>query len=143
MAIVVDEGEIAIFNAIGAAFNGAMRAILFQNAHLVTDATTLSDLIEADYSGYAEMLIYFSMPSISAPLFAADVAKSVMTECVFAHDGGGVGNGIYGWAVVYNHATVITAGNFAVVGGVPVAKPMIAAGDVISLNNISYCGTMF
>lgn len=85
--------------------------MLFQNDITIADATILSDLVEADFTGYSSVDILRT--NMSAPFFDGDVAVS---ECDFVPTyscTGGSLQTIYGWGLVsLDDMTLLAGQNF-------------------------------
>src|ERR1043166_6772375 len=72
------------------------RVVLFKN-NLTPDLdTVLGDLTEADFSGYDRVTPTWGAITIAG----SNRAKAVGSSCVFAHDGGGTANDVYGYALI-------------------------------------------
>lgn len=100
--------------------------ILFQNDVDLDDPLILSDLVEANFSGYAR--VHPTWPAASDP--GNGDAASLSPACVWTHDGGGTANTIYGIAVVNDDGGFGTV--LIDVYKFPAAITMALAGDNIS-----------
>jgi len=94
VSIYPDEGEPTLLDFIKTGLNGELK--LFKNNITPSGTTVLSDLTEADFSGYAAVATdttdYNAVSEVSnkAVLIATAYAN-------FIHNGGGTANTIYGY----------------------------------------------
>lgn len=94
MAVVyVREGMLVELDAILAE---ASLVVLWTNSGLIPTVTTVfTDLVLATFSGYAPVTPSFGAGGIDSNGNAARTAG----VCQFTHNGGGVSNNVYGWAL--------------------------------------------
>lgn len=105
------------------------KARLFKNNHVPTPGTDLASLTVADFSGYAEVdLSALTLTMING----AHQGFRQQAGVSFIHNGGGVGNLIYGWYIV---ATL--PGQFEdlmFVERFPAPQSVTAFGDTVQFN---------
>lgn len=75
---------------------------LFKNDAEIDAETVLSDLTEADFSGYASQAITWST-TYTDP--ASGPGASDISTLTFSHNGGGTANTVYGWYMTMNDGT--------------------------------------
>jgi hypothetical protein len=97
--MIVNEGEIQICGVVKANIP-FQKIILFQNNITITDATVYANLTLATFSGYASVTPSWGTPAIDG----SGKASMTATAVVFAHNGGGTANTIYGWAWINDDA---------------------------------------
>lgn len=83
-------GSGGIFGPFGQAF------VLFQTDVDITLASEWPDFVEADFSGYARVNITLGPTFVNGD----NLLEQDWSPAVWAHDGGGVGNLIYGWLLL-------------------------------------------
>jgi len=93
--MIVNEGELKICNVLKSGL-GIQKIILFQNNITVDEDTVFGDLTEATFSGYMSVTPTWGTPAIDG----AGKASMTATPVVFAHNGGGTSNTIFGYAWV-------------------------------------------
>jgi len=87
-------GEDRMLNILRSQWDDACKLRLFQNDYQPADGSVKGDFTEATFSGYAAQSIDdWSVVSQNA----ANRAEMVSGEKIFAHNGGGTGNTVYGW----------------------------------------------
>lgn len=99
MLVVVDDGELKMLDILRTQINSdAWEIHLFQNNHTPAEDDTAADYTEATFSGYSEQTVDdFGAPSLVSG--EAQVAASLNT---WTHNGGAVGNDIYGYYITHS-----------------------------------------
>lgn len=96
MPDVIPQAGLANLLRLAFRFSLPLYAHQFKNAAVIGDATTLADLVEADYSGYAPILLDDNTDPVALP---GGKMRVGLKTVVFAHNGGGVANTVYGYYV--------------------------------------------
>lgn len=126
MALVVpDLGEIQMLEGVRYFFvNNGIHLKLYKNNYTPVDGSTLASFTEADFSGYAQ-----DVPSFGAVTTIGN--KAAMQDSmsrVFTHNGGGTGNTIYGYYVIWD-----TGPEICFAERFPAPISMAALGNTISI----------
>lgn len=84
---------------------------LFKNNYTVSDATTLSLLTEANYSGYARIQLGTYLNFTRGPISFPDIYPWIYnTTTTFIHNGGPVANNIFGIYLISTYEDSLQAG---------------------------------
>jgi hypothetical protein len=94
-------------------FTGVGKVRLFKNNVVVDCSKVIGDFTQCDFSGYAQLApIWLDSGAADAPCHAQ--AGFNPANAVFTHNGGGVGNTVYGWYIMETGGGgLVAAGNFA------------------------------
>lgn len=104
-----DVGVVAMCDHLTTAIDPA-EIKLFKNNYTPVAGTTLANLTEADFSGYASVVL---AGWTAAAIGAGGRAYSQADLVTFAHNGGVTANSIYGYWVVDSGGTLLWAERFA------------------------------
>jgi len=132
-ATIVEEGRKLTLDGWLTAVGAQLRVILFTAPTSIDEETELSDLTEADFSGYSRETPSFPASTINGNGNALSAGSTV----TFTHSGGGTDNTIVGWALIHE------AANLAI-GIEPLSAPVTldTGGQFIDVTPQAYLGQL-
>lgn len=122
-AVYLVEGRVELLERLRAADSANWRIGLFQSNTTINATDTLATYTLATFSGYAPVAVTWA-PAVES----SGVGRTQGTVATFVHNGGGVGNTIYGYVVYHVSGKALFAERFAA------PKTMNAAGHVITIS---------